>query len=129
MHAKVPRKLNSQLATIASTKGEPDQCSCGHPSEAHALVYVPKGTRGECLAAKWTPHASYPCPCRQFDPLNRETTSEMFPTARMSVRSQIVWIDGAKITVRNDDGWLQITAETANEMKGFAITINDKHLP
>lgn len=47
----------------------------------------------------------------------------------VTVRQQTIWIDGAKVTARNDGGWLHVVIETTDAMIGYAVTANGQPLP
>jgi hypothetical protein len=47
----------------------------------------------------------------------------------VAVRQQTIWIDGVNDTARNDDGWLMITVETTDAVKGWALSYNGRDIP
>lgn len=49
----------------------------------------------------------------------------------MSVRvgEATSYVDGATITAKSGDGWLYITAEVAESITGYAVTVNGRDLP
>lgn len=60
----------------------------------------------------------------KFNPSVRE---RMFTGIR--VGSATSWVDGAKVKLNNDDGWVHVEVETHESVKGWAVTVNGKELP
>ncbi len=48
---------------------------------------------------------------------------------QFKVRQQTIFIDGVKVTARNDDGWLRIAVETTDAVIGWALSYNGRAIP
>ena len=38
-------------------------------------------------------------------------------------------VDGASVTIRNDEGWLHVIVKADESIIGYAVTVNGKDLP
>ena len=45
------------------------------------------------------------------------------------VRQQSIFIDGVRVTAKNDAGWLSIDVETTDAIKGWALRYNGRDFP
>jgi len=51
------------------------------------------------------------------------------PSGAITIRQGTTWIDSAKVTIRNNDGFVLVSVELTNAVIGYAVEVNGRSLP
>jgi len=116
--AAVPSAGGAAELAASSCKSDGTGCECGWP-ERECEVASKEGSVAPSSAAP-----------RPFVGEGHKRPPEDYPEdARFKVPQQSIWIDGAKVTARNQDGWLTIAIETTDSVMGWALSYNGRDFP